>query len=349
MEGLPLERPIVYATVCSGIEAMSEAVKLLKWKPQWFSETAPAPCAVLAHHYPNVPNLGDMTKIRGKDYEGKIDLLAGGTPCQSFSNAGRKRGLADPRGQLSPAFARLAHDMRAPWLLWENVPGALWAERGESFAAILRAFMGRRVTVPRGGWKRAGGVAGARGKYSVAWRVLDAQYVCVDGFERAVPQQRKRLWLVGHRGDGAAPAAVLVGCARGRHVPCPVRVPKDRDTAPDAGSTRNPVSIGGNVITRKPDNKYVRRTKGWRVGSSFTLQAKQPTYICDGVGVRKMTPLECERLMGFPDGYTLVNGANGKPLSDTARWFMLGNSWAVNVARFVCDRIDKYIRGELDA
>jgi len=337
----------VYATVCSGIEAMSEAVKPFNWRPQWFSEIAPAPNAVLAHHYPHVPNLGDMLKIRGKDYAGKIDVLAGGTPCQSFSNAGHKRGLADPRGQLSPAFAKLAHDTQAPWLLWENVQGALWADGGRAFAEILRVFTGRRLEVPAKGWKTAGIVIGTSGRYSVAWRLLDAQYTRVAGYDRALAQQRKRLWLVGHRGTWTAPAEILIGAESQPPVPRPVRLPGDTDTAADAGSAANPVSLAGNIIQRAPDNQYVWRQKGWRLGAAFTCIAKLPNYICAGGGVRRCTPIEYERMMGFPDGYTLVLVGNGKPLGDYARMFMLGNSWPVNCARFVCERIDLYIKGKL--
>ena len=100
--------PVTYATVCSGIAAMSVAASPLKWQPVFFSETAPFASAVLAHHYPHVPNLGDMLKIKGSDHADKITVLAGGTPCQSFSTAGLRKGLADPRGGLMLAFTRLA-------------------------------------------------------------------------------------------------------------------------------------------------------------------------------------------------------------------------------------------------
>ena len=342
-----MKRPIVYATVCSGIEAMSVAVEPLGWRPLWFSEIAPAPCAVLSHHYPLVPNLGDMLKIRGKDYEGKIDVLAGGTPCQSFSNFGKKGGLADPRGQLSPAFARLAHATRAPWLLWENVPGALWCDGGRSFAQIMSAFTGRKVEVPGKGWKSAGIIVGAKGRYSIAWRVLDSQYVRVAGYDRALPQSRKRVWLVGHRGEWSAPAEILIGRKVIPEVPRPLRLPANTDTVADAGSTSNPIVINGNVIDRTPDNHYVRRSKGWKTGVAFTCLAKLPNCICDDTGVRRCTPVEYERMMGFSDNYTLVPNSRGQPMGDYARMSALGNSWPVNCARFVCDRIDKYIRGEL--
>ena len=249
---------------------------------------------------------------------------------------------------MSPAFARLAHKTRAPWLLWENVHGALWAERGEAFAEILRAFTGRRIEVPNGGWKSAGCVIGAKERYSVAWRLLDAQYTRVAGYERALPQQRKRIWLVGHRGDWRAPSQILVGRECEPPVPCPVRLPEHPASGDNAGSSNNPVSIAGNVIQRAPDNEYVKRQKGWRVGAAFTCIAKLPNCICAGGGVRRCTPTEYERLMGFPDNYTLVPGRNGKALGDYARMFMLGNSWPVNCARFVCERIGKHIRGTLE-
>jgi DNA (cytosine-5)-methyltransferase 1 len=310
------------------------------------SEIQPFASAVLAHHYPHVPNVGDMTKIKGKNYEGKIDLIAGGTPCPSFSKAGKRLGLGDPRGQLTPAFARLAHSTRAPWLVWENVPGVLCADGGRAFAEILLGFTGRRVPVPPKGWKSAGIIIGAAGRYSVAWHVLDSQYTRVAGYERALPQQRRRLWLVGYTGAWTAPAAVLIGAVSQPPVPRPVRVPQDTDTAGDAGSTRNPVVIAGNVISRRFDNEFIKRQKGWRTGASFTLTAKQPLYICDDTGVRRMTPVECERLMGFPDGYTGIL-FKGKTASDSARMYAIGNSWPLNCVEFVIGRIDLYVKGVL--
>ena len=105
-----------YGSVCSGVEAATLAWAPLGWKAEFFSEIEPFPAAVLAHHYPEVPNLGDMTKIIGENYIGKIDLLTGGTPCQSFSFAGLRKGLDDPRGNLCLKFAELAHHSRVRWI-----------------------------------------------------------------------------------------------------------------------------------------------------------------------------------------------------------------------------------------
>ena len=101
------------------------------------------------------------------------------------------------------------------------------------------------------------------------------------------------------------------------------------------------------MISRLPDNEFIRRQKGWKTGVAMTCVAKLPNCVCDDVGVRQFTPVEYERLMGFPDNYTRVSYPDGKPIGDYQRMFMLGNSWPVNCARFVCERIDKCIKGEL--
>ena len=187
-----------YGSVCSGIEAATVAWHPLGWTPAWFSEIDPFPCAVLAHHYPTVPNLGDMTKITGDDLEraGAIDLLVGGTPCQSFSVAGLRKGLADPRGNLAIEFLRLLDRTRARWVVWENVPGVLSSNGGRDFGAFL----------------------GALGELGYGWsyRVLDAQYF-------GVAQRRRRVFVVGHIGDWRRACAVLLERSSLRGDPAPSR------------------------------------------------------------------------------------------------------------------------------
>jgi DNA (cytosine-5)-methyltransferase 1 len=198
-----------YATVCSGVEAMSLAVDGMGWKPVFFSEIEPFPCQLLKTRFPHVPNLGDMTKIEGDKYAGSVDVLAGGTPCQSFSVAGKRGGIEDGRGQLMLHFVKLAYEMEAKWICWENVPGVFSSNKGEDFAALLSCLCGVDVTVPAKGWKNSGVVTNADGCYGVAWRVLDAQYTRVPGFDFAVPQRRRRVWLVGYLGDWRRAAEVL--------------------------------------------------------------------------------------------------------------------------------------------
>ena len=198
-----------YGSVCSGIEAASVAWRPLGWECAFVSEIEKFPSAVLAERFPDVPNLGDFTKIQTGDYEGGIDLLVGGTPCQAFSIAGLRKGLEDARGNLALEFAKLAFRTHARWLVWENVPGVLSSKRGEDFASFLSLLVGWEVTVPGGKWRKAGLVTGAPGCFGVGWRVLDAQYTRVSQFPRAIPQRRKRVLLVGSLGSWADCEEVL--------------------------------------------------------------------------------------------------------------------------------------------
>jgi DNA (cytosine-5)-methyltransferase 1 len=173
-----------YGSVCSGIEAASVAWHPLGWEPQWFSEIEHFPSAVLKHRFPDVPNLGDMTQLNQNPVfnEQPIDLLVGGTPCQSFSVAGLRKGLADPRGNLMLTFLSIADKRRPKWIVWENVPGVLSSNGGKDFGTFL-------------------GALGELG-YGFAYRVLDAQHF-------GVAQRRRRVFVVGYLGDWRPAAAVL--------------------------------------------------------------------------------------------------------------------------------------------
>ena len=170
-----------YVSIFSGVEAATLAWEPLGWKPVAFSEIEPFPCAVLAERWPDVPNLGDITKIDWKEeIDGAIDLVVGGSPCQSFSVAGKREGLKGASG-LMFEYIRCVQELRPRWFLWENVPGALTSEDGGAFGQLLREM------------DELG--------YSLAWRVLDAQFF-------GVAQRRRRLFLVGHLG-AESPAEVL--------------------------------------------------------------------------------------------------------------------------------------------
>ena len=170
-----------YLSVCAGIEAASVAWHHMGWEPVAFSEIEKFPSAVLAHHYPNVPNWGDMTKFKEWP-DANINVLVGGTPCQSFSVAGLRKGLDDPRGNLMLTYLAIADKYRPEWLVWENVPGVLSSNGGKDFGALL------------GGMAELG--------YGWAYRVLDAQYF-------GVAQRRRRVFVVGYLGDWHRAAAVL--------------------------------------------------------------------------------------------------------------------------------------------
>jgi DNA (cytosine-5)-methyltransferase 1 len=193
-----------FLSVCSGIEAASVAWNPLGWKAWAFSEIEKHPCATLAHHYPDVPNLGDMTQFETWPHPHEpIDLLCGGTPCQSFSVAGLRKGLDDERGNLMLTFARIAAKYRPRWLVWENVPGVLSSNDGRDFASFLGLITGQRIDPPREGWQTFGIVPGYRNAYGAAWRTLDAQYF-------GLAQRRKRVFVIGYLGDWRRAATVLL-------------------------------------------------------------------------------------------------------------------------------------------
>lgn len=254
-------RELTYATVCSGVECMGAAVADLPMRPVFFSEIEPFPCAVLKSRYPNVPNLGDMGRIHvsenGKEItngrttvtlpDGGLDVFAGGTPCQDVSCAGLRRGMADgsgTRSSLAFEFVRLIGELRPRWLVWENVAGVLSDPNFPGFLAAL-----------------------AERGYGLAYRTLDAQWVrCADihhpdgrvvRLERAVPQRRRRVWVVGRAGgDVGAASEVLLELDRALGDRPPRRRPgKGTARAPAQGhgmadGVVGATAIAGNVVGR---------------------------------------------------------------------------------------------------
>ena len=364
-----------YLSVCSGIEAASVAWHHLGWQPVGFSEIEPFPSAVLAHHYPNIPNYGDMTKHEQWPLgPGSVDLLVGGTPCQSFSVAGLRRGLSDPRGGLMLTYLEIAQRLRPRWVVWENVPGVLSSNGGRDFGSFL-------------------GALGELG-YGWAYRVLDAQWVRTQRHTRAVPQRRRRVFVVGCSGDGAAAAQVLFE----RESVCRDSAPR---RAPGQGVTADAEGCAGTVSSKRAkgtggpsgDECYnlttqpVASTLGNRGTRSHTeldghgayiplqqpvpydlfqitapvnRQNRQPGDPChtlardnaahaavaQAMTVRRLTTRECERLQGFHDDYTLIPWRKkcAEDCPDGPRYRALGNSMAVNVMAWIGERIDNYER-----
>lgn len=398
-----------FLSVCSGIEAASVAWSPLGWEAVGFSEIEPFPCAVLKHHYPEVPNFGDMTKFMEWP-DATIDVLCGGTPCQSFSVAGLRRGLDDPRGNLMLTFLAIAKRYRPTWVVWENVPGVLSSNDGRDFGSFL------------GGLAECG--------YGFAYRVLDAQYF-------GLAQRRKRVFVVGHLGNWQRAAAVLFEreslcghpapsrktgervtptvtnghpfsrtgndrveadamiCAdvgfsvtgavtsgygsrqgtdevcQGSIIPCSVpttsmclnakggagRLDAESETLLPVAfhPTQDPISstevchsIGANLkpvtydffnITA-PVNRQ-NRTPGDPCHTLARSNAEH-AHLVTPMQVRRLTPVECERLQGFPDNYTAIPWRK-KPVDlcpDGPRYKALGNSWAVPVVRWIGQRIN---------
>ena len=203
-----------YLSVCSGIEAATVAWHPLGWKAAAYSEIEKFPSQVLAHHYPDVPNVGDMTKFKEWTNVSNVDVLVGGTPCQSFSVAGLRKGLDDPRGNLMLTYLASATKFRPKWLVWENVPGVLSSNGGLDFASLLRGM----------------GECG----YGFAYRILDAQYF-------GVAQRRRRVFVVGCLGDWRAAAAVLFERHSLSGYPAPSREKRKSITASVGDSTQ----VGG--------------------------------------------------------------------------------------------------------
>ena len=300
-----------YGSVCSGVEAATVAWHQLGWQPQWFSEIEAFPSAVLAHHYPDVPNYGDMTTYKEWS-DDPIDLLVGGTPCQSFSVAGLRKGLDDPRGNLMLTYLAIAERYQPRWLVWENVPGVLSSNRGRDFGTFL-------------------GALGQIG-FGFAYRVLDAQYW-------RVAQRRRRVFVVGYLGDWRRAAAVLFERESLSGHPAPSRETRE-DVAKtltrgvgqryDFESETLPVAFGAQNSANQGDSVSEHVTP--------TLDKSKTPGVLQDLTVRRLTPRECERLQGFPDDYTLIP-YRGKPAADSPRYKAMGNSMAVPVMRWIGQRI----------
>lgn len=268
-----------FLSVCSGIEAASVAWNPLGWKAVAFSEIEPFPCAALAHHYPDTPNWGDMTKFQEWPDE-PIDLLCGGTPCQSFSVAGLRKGLDDPRGNLMLTFGAIAAKYRPKWLVWENVPGVLSSNGGRDFGTFL-------------------GMLGQLG-YGFAYRVLDAQYF-------GVPQRRRRVFVVGCLGDWRSAAAVLFEQHSLSGNPAPSRKAGKKPAPTLSTRTQGGGGLGtdfecdGGLIPASSafslqHGQIGRKSeagpqgKGWQEGVSFTLD----TVGVDCVAVASTIVFDCK-------------------------------------------------------
>jgi len=367
-----------YGSVCSGIEAATAAWHPLGWTPNWFSEIEKFPSAVLAHHYPDVPNYGDMTKFKEWPDDKSIDLLVGGTPCQSFSVAGLRTGLDDPRGNLMLTYLAIAAKYRPGWLAWENVPGVLSSNGGRDFGTFLWAL-------------------GELG-YGFAYRTLDAQYF-------GVAQRRRRVFVVGYLGDWRCAAAVLFERHSLSGNSAPRREKREeasRYTSSSFGNYSEGVGTvrasGGDLgggsetlvakcLTSRVGQAYDAQTEQFvtkfvpaqeKVGTltasygmggvdietkpvvfgaqnsakqglsastevSPTLDTSKTQAVKQNMKVRRLTPIECERLQGFPDDYTRIPYRNkdAEQCPDGTRYKAIGNSMAVPVMRWIGERIEK--------
>lgn len=402
-----------FGSVCSGIEAASVAWHPLGWTAAWLSEIEPFPCAVLKHHYPDVPNHGDMTLLPEKILSGQVeapDLFCGGTPCQAFSVAGLRNSLDDARGNLSLTFVGIANAIDhvrsvrgdAPAIVfWENVPGVL-NTKDNAFGCFLGALAGESdpIKPPGGGesrWSNAGCVFGPQ--RTVAWRVLDAQYF-------GVAQRRRRVFVVASARDDINPAEILFefeGVRRdtpqsrkqGQEIAGTVTARfgnsrnNQEELAPVVGALDTEcggkkmnhqtvdsghivaarlVSFGEYSIdgtasamkardykdatdlvaqpvafhpTQDPISSTDGTTHGLGCGSS---DGQASIAVATPMAVRRLTPVECERLQGFPDNYSNIPWRGKDESPDGIRYKALGNSWAVPVVAWIGQRIQDQIK-----
>ena len=347
---------IRYGSLCSGIEAASVAWEPLGWQPAWFAEIEPFPCAVLNHHWPHVPNHGDMTQLVGKILNGSIeapDVLVGGTPCQAFSVAGLRGSLDDERGNLTLTLIRIldaidfirARNGQPPCILvWENVPGVL-STKDNAFGCFLGGLAGEDMPLEPAGqkWTNAGCVLGH--KRRIAWRILDAQYF-------GVPQRRRRVFLVASAGS-ADPAEILFerqGEAGDFEAGTEARKEPATFIEGSFGAYRQS-AVGGTLKasggTLQGGSETLVVNIAATLSTGFGGRGVDADQICNGncvidsTKVRKLTPTECERLQGFPDNHTLIPW-RGKPAAecpDSPRYKAIGNSMAVPVMRRIGKRI----------
>ena len=409
--------PIRYLSVCSGMEAASVAWHPLGFQAVGFSEIEPFPCAILKHRFPNTTNYGSLTEHTSWQIEqGAVDLFVGGTPCQSFSVAGLRKGMSDPRGNLALTFLALADRLRPRWIVWENVPGVLSSNGGRDFGSFLSAL-------------------GQLG-YGFAYRVLDAQYF-------GVPQRRRRVFVVACLGNSTAPAEVL-SIAEGLRGYIEKGNKKRKGSATDAGKSveangcqwwdgrdtaqtltvkgaggdqrmpdkgnfgallepkpividraafnqgvnaqyephiaesevmdslvaRGPHAVGQPIPFRKSkraqsttDDESWVKAEASNTLNNFVLGDTRTTHavvepisiqgtiigrsetagptVMQAMAVRRLTPVECERLQGFPDNWSRISW-KGKPEEDCPdgpRYKACGNSMAVPVMRWIGERI----------
>lgn len=383
-----------YVSIFSGIEAASVAWRELGWEPVAFSEIDPFPSAVLSKRFPDVPNLGDITKIDWSSYAGAADIVVGGSPCQSFSIAGNRKGLAGASG-LMWEYVRAVQEIRPRWFVWENVPGALSSGHGEDFRCLLHEMDGLG--------------------YGLAWRVLDAQFF-------GVAQRRRRVFLVGCLGDAERAAEVLfesdslrwdspssrerrqelagaTGAGAGGDSEDGCLTPWDvqsrrifdnssawpalyagdggghgyalqsyalRMRAGKPGGGKGPLvqtDVSGTLATGNDQTIFQPICMGdgnahasidrdlsgcLKVGGEPPMVVypddKYPMVLYGGLlwTVRRLMPVECERLQGFPDGWTDIE-YRGRPAADGPRYKALGNSMCTNVMEWIGERINHSI------
>ncbi len=298
---------MIVGSLFAGIGGFDLAAERAGMTVAWQSENDRHASQVLAHRFPKVPNYGD---IHGIESPPAVDVLTGGFPCQDYSVAGLRGGLAGDRGALWWEYHRLITDLKPTWIVGENVPGLISSRGGKDFETIITSL--------------------TECGYGVAWAVLDAQYF-------GVAQRRRRVFIIGHSGGQPRPEILALSEGMFGH-PAPSRETKSEPTESSPNRARE------GITTTDIDNEPVAAFN-WQSGGDVrlgvreehtdALQASQvPAVFLAPTTIRRFTPLECERLQGFPDHWT---GTPGN--SNTQRYRQLGNAVAVPVAEWLMQKI----------
>ena len=318
---------MTYGSVCSGIEVAHLALNPLGFEPMWFAENADFPSRLLGYHYPKVPNYGDMMGIANKIRSNEIPspmLLCGGTPCNSFSTLGKQLGLDDDRGMLSLEFCnianaiddvRLANNEGQCLILWENVEGVL-KDKGNAFGVFLHNLTDNDSALKVKRWSSCGIVKG--NKRTAVWRVLDA-------VNFGLPQKRKRVFVLATANPNYNVINMLLEI--GNYVINKSKAKRNYESITKDNTHIEVFSDVANCLFAAYGVKY----NGNNTANSGTL------FVAENGKLRRFTPIECERLMGIPDNYTLIPSSRG----DIQRYKALGNAWAVNVVKWIGERINK--------
>jgi DNA (cytosine-5)-methyltransferase 1 len=380
---------LTYAELFAGAGGMSLGLEAGGFHAAAHAEIEPHARAVLRHRWPNTRLDGDVTQINGADYTG-ITLLSGGSPCQDLSVAGKRAGLTGSRSSLFHQQVRIWHESGAPYLLWENVAGALSSNKGRDFATVLSTIVGSTVTVPADGWRGGGGVVAGRDAVA-AFRVLDLQHF-------GPPQRRVRVFVLAARAGGIDPAEVLSlaegvcghpsprqqsreiaasgtrGSVEGGVAFHLKQTPISGDVAPAIGRTTDgmgvmeivvgnsgmeswktvDVAIGLAARDAKGTNHDVIGTLdfGGHGGSYNGQDAYSGRILPSGGRPRRLTPLECERLMSWPDQWTATgrkDDGTEYQLSDTARYRLCGNGVGSVCAEWIARRLHDAIQRQEEA
>lgn len=332
-----------YLSLFSGAGGLDIGLEQAGLEPVALCENDPVAVSLLKKRWPDLLIHDDVTTLDGRMYDGAIDVVVGGSPCQDLSSAGIRQGLDGGRSSLFWHQCRIFNQSRAEWIIWENVIGALHSNKGHDFAAVLWGLTGTLPDVPDRGWSNSGIIVGER---VAIWRVLDAQHF-------GVPQRRKRIFLIAGSREKCVPEILFDDESLSVNYE-PQRKMGYRASPADGGSSdrssrrsrdncrvlEEPMSVfedfrGGIRLNSIAPTVLIG---GSKPGSGYSAAIIPEVNRDNKYSLRKLTPLECERLMGWEDDYTATDYA-GDVILDAKRYKLCGNGVVSPVAKWIGERL----------